>query len=84
LGTAEAYIGAAEVGLSSFAQSCVYQDSVPESVTASLNGTLYGPQTTDSGASEFVFKSIDGSTTVTIQVTKESDGHFYITGVQKH
>jgi predicted aspartyl protease len=40
--------------------------------------------TSNSGASEFVFKSIDGSSTVTIQVTKESDGHFWVTGVQKN
>jgi predicted aspartyl protease len=30
-----------------------------------------------------VFKSTDSTSTVTIKVTKESDGHFYITGVQK-
>jgi hypothetical protein len=81
--TAEAYVGAAEVGLSSFAQSCVYHNSVPPSVTASLSGTLYVPQTSDSGAGRFVFTSPDGRSTVTIEVTKESDGHFYVTGLQK-
>jgi predicted aspartyl protease len=60
----------------------VYQNSVPLSVTTSLNGTLYRPFTTNSNG--IVFKSIDGSSTVTIQVTKESDGHFWVTGVQKN
>jgi len=83
LSTANAYIGAAEVGLTTFAQSCVYQNSVPTAVTASLNGKFYGAQSTDPNAGQFVFKSTDGGTTVTIKVTKEPDGHFYVTGVQK-
>jgi hypothetical protein len=83
LSAAEAYIGAAEVGLTEFAQSCVYQNSVPVSVTTSLNGKLYAPETSSSSASQFVFTSTDGNSTVTIEVTKESDGHFYVTGVQK-
>ncbi len=84
LSAAEAYIGAAEVGLADFAQGCVYQNSVPLSVTTSLNGKLYAPTSPGSSGSQFVFKSTDRSSTVTIKVTKESDGHFYITGVQKN
>jgi hypothetical protein len=83
LSAAEAYVGAAEVGLTQFAQSCVYQDSVSLSVTTSLTGKLYAPASPGSGGSQFVFKSTDSSSTVTIMVTKESDGHFYVTGVQK-
>jgi hypothetical protein len=83
LSAAEAYVGAAEVGLTQFAQSCVYQNSVPLSVTTSLNGKLYAPVSQGSGGSQFVFKSTDSSSTVTIKVTKEADGHFYITGVQR-
>ena len=83
LGAAEAYVGAAEVGLTSFAQSCVYQGSVPLSVTTSLNGKLYGPDSSASSGNHFVFKSTDSSTTVTVEVTKESDGKYWITAVQK-
>jgi hypothetical protein len=83
LSAAEAYVGAAEVGLTQFAQSCVYQNSVPLSVTTSLSGKLYAPVSPGSGGSQFVFRSTDSSSTLTIKVTKESDGHFYITGVQK-
>ncbi|MDT4978522.1 MAG: hypothetical protein QOG07_401 [Pseudonocardiales bacterium] len=83
LSAAEAYIGAAEVGLTQFAQGCVYQNSVPLSVTTSLNGKLYAPTTPGPAGSDFVFKSTDSTSTVTIKVTKESDGHFYITGVRK-
>ncbi len=83
LSAAEAYIGAAEVGLAQFAQSCVYQDSVPLSVTTSLNGKLFAPDSPNSGGDTFVFKAVDSSSTVKVKVTKESDGHYYITGVQK-
>ncbi|PZS27841.1 MAG: hypothetical protein DLM58_18215 [Pseudonocardiales bacterium] len=83
LTAAEAYIGAAEIGLTDYAQSCVYQNSVPASVTASLKDTLYVPPSGASSGDTFVFKSVKGDSTVTVKITKEADGHFYVTGVQK-
>jgi hypothetical protein len=79
---ATAYVGAAEVGVTEIAQSCVYQDSVPKSVTASLSGKLLAPETTDPTANEFDFQSTDGATKVTVTVTKEPDGHYYVTSVK--
>ncbi|MEP7019629.1 MAG: hypothetical protein ABI808_03190 [Pseudonocardiales bacterium] len=83
LTAAEAYVGAAEIGLTDYAQSCVYQNSVPASVTASLKDTLYVPPSGASSGDTFVFKAVNGNGTVTVKITKEADGHFYVTGVQK-
>lgn len=80
---AYAYIGAAETGSTSIAQSCVYQNSVPESVTAALNGHTFYPSnsnaTTTGGT--FEFKDTQGSTTVTVKIAKESDGNTWVVGV---
>jgi hypothetical protein len=80
---AQAYLGAAEIGLAQYAQTCVYQNSVPLSVTSSIDGKLYAQDSSSSTASEFVFKSTDSSSTVKITITKESDGHYWVTGVSK-
>lgn len=79
-----AYVGAAELGQADAAQSCVYQDSVPRSLTESLaaQGTgLFSP--TGSNGSTYNFTSIDGQSHLAVTVTKESDGSFYITNVVK-
>jgi hypothetical protein len=83
LSAATNYVTAAEVGLASFAQGCVYKNSVPLSVTTSLDGKLYSPDTSASSGNTVVFKSSDGGSTVTIQITKEPDGFLYVTGVKK-
>ena len=57
-----------------------------KSVTASLKTSgsgLYAPSG-DSGGSTVEFKSIDGSSTIEVTATKESDGKYYITKVEKH
>jgi hypothetical protein len=83
LATAEAYVGSAEIGLAEFAQSCVYQNSVPLSVTKSLDGTLFIPPTsTDRNAGEFAFTPVSGGSATKVKVTKEPDGHYYVTGVE--
>jgi hypothetical protein len=81
LSAAEIYVDAAQVGLSKQAQSCVYHDRVPASVTARLKGKLFGPQTTDTNATSFVFETSGGAERVTVKVARESDGHYYVTGV---
>lgn len=80
--TAQVYIGAVEIGSPDIAQGCVYQDSVPASVTRRL-GTghrFYTPTGSQSGP-VFEFRSSDGGK-VEITVTKESDGKYYITKVE--
>lgn len=88
---AETYMGLASFGFTSVAQACVYQDSVPQSVTARLSGgTLYTPGQDKTGddnhgpKGEYDFTSIDGSKKVTVTVTKQSDGKYYVTGVDIH
>ena len=79
-----AYVGAAEIGETDVAQACVYQDSVPRSVTESLvaNGQqLFAP--TGSSGSTYRFQSLDGQTQLEVTVTKESDGSYYVTDVVK-
>jgi Domain of unknown function (DUF4878) len=77
-----AYVGAAEIGETDVAQSCVYQDSVPRSLTAGLamkTSQLFAP--TGSNGSTYNFASLDGQTHLAVTVTKESDGSYYITDV---
>lgn len=80
-----AYVGAAEIGETTVAQACVFQNSVPESLTASLKGNgntdLFTP--TGSQGSTYEFASVDGSTHLAVTVTKESDGNLYVTNVVK-
>jgi hypothetical protein len=80
------YIGLAEIGQDATAQACVYQNSVPASVTASLHASgtsLYAPNGSSTGP-KFEFTSVDGTSKVEVTVTKESDGKFWITKVEKH
>jgi hypothetical protein len=77
-----AYVGAAELGQTDVAQACVWQDSVPRSVTESLDTggqTLYAP--TGGHGSTYTFTSADGTARLTVRVTRESDGNYYITDV---
>jgi hypothetical protein len=78
-----AYVGAAEIGETDTAQACVYQDSVPQSVTESIasDDSLYSPA--GSSGDTYEFTSIDGSSHLSVTVTKESDGSLYITDVVK-
>lgn len=79
-----AYVGAAEIGETDVAQACVYQDSVPRSVTAGLaaqGSELFAPA--GSNGSTYQFASLDGQTHLAVTVTKESDGSYYITKVVK-
>lgn len=79
-----AYVGAAEIGETDVAQSCVFQDSVPRSVTASLatqTSGLFAPS--GSTGSTYNFASLDGSIHLAVTVTKESDNTYYITNVVK-
>jgi hypothetical protein len=77
---ATAYIFLASEGHTDLAQSCVYHDSVPRSVAESLNGKQLTPDYTSlAGSGPYVYTG--SGTTVTITVTKEPDGHYYITHV---
>lgn len=79
------YVGLAEIGQTDFAQGCVYKNSVPKSVTNGLKTSgsgLYSPTPGGSGATT-QFKSIDGSSTLEVTATKEGDGKFHITKVEK-
>lgn len=84
LTAATIYVGLAEINEVDYAQACVYPNTVPRSTTASLggSGTLYeaDPQST---TSPITFTSSDGTTTLEITVTKESDGVYYVTKVVK-
>lgn len=79
--TAAFYVVAAQSGQTDLAQSCVFQNSVPVSTTQGLSGHTwqidYGSLTSADGP--FTFK--DGSTSIVVTVTKESDGKFYVTKV---
>jgi hypothetical protein len=78
------YVGLAEIGQTDFAQGCVYKNSVAKSVTTSLKTSgsgMYSPGAEAGSKTEFT--SIDGSSTIEVTATKESDGKFYITKVEK-
>lgn len=83
--SATTYVGLAEVGEVSYAQACVYHDAVPKAVTQSLRATTsagyYAPTGTHGNTVEFV--SIDGKSHVEVTMTKESDGSYYVTKVEK-
>jgi hypothetical protein len=79
-----AYVGAAEIGQTDVAQSCVFEDSVPRELTASLatdGSGLFAPS--GSSGSTYEFDSIDNTTHLSVTVTKEGDGTYYITDVVK-
>jgi hypothetical protein len=79
------YVGLAEIGQTDFAQSCVYHDAVSKAVTASIKTSgsgLYSPSSA-AGGSTTEFKSIDGSSTLEVTATKEPDGKFYVSKVEK-
>jgi hypothetical protein len=79
------YVGAAETGQTDVAQACVFRSSVPRSVTASLTASA-GPAffvPSGSHGSTYTFDSVDGQHHLAVTVTKEPDGHLYITNVDK-
>jgi hypothetical protein len=79
------YVGLAEIGQDATAQACVYQNSVPASVTASLHASgtsLYAPNGSSTGPT-FEFNSVDGKSKVEVTVTKQSDGKYWVTKVEK-
>jgi hypothetical protein len=79
---ARVYVSAASLGQANLAQSCVYHDAVSKSVTTSLrSGEFY--TLSGSSGSTFTFRSVNGSSTITVKVTKESDGKYWITYVKK-
>jgi hypothetical protein len=82
LGAAEIYVGAAQAGLTTYAQSCVSADRVPLALTKSLSGKKFGPRTNDPNAGQFVFETSGGGSRVTVATAKLSDGHYYVTGAR--
>lgn len=81
--TAQVFVGALALGQADLAKPCVFNNSVPASTLEAIaaSDTLYS-QTSGSG-STFVFTSSDGTKKLTVTVTKESDGKFYVTGLQQ-
>jgi hypothetical protein len=81
---ATAYVSLAEVGQTSEAQGCVFQNSVPESVTASLaakdTSGYYAPAGSSGG--KYEFDSLQGSHHLEVTMTKESDGMYWVTKVE--
>ena len=78
------YVGFAEIGEIDSAQGCIYQGSVPQSVTESLkvtNSTGYYAPSGNSGHT-YQFASVDGAHHLAVTVEKESDGLFYVTKVE--
>ncbi|MDT4937653.1 MAG: hypothetical protein QOG80_1324 [Pseudonocardiales bacterium] len=78
---ASIYVSAAETGIAGLAQSCVYQHSVPASITDSLAGKFFAPQTTDTTAGDITYVSIDGTTVITVHTDKEPGCRYYVVGV---
>jgi hypothetical protein len=81
LSVAVTYMQAAEVGFGSFAQSCVYPNTVSQATTDRIAGKLYAPATKNANATSVPFRSTDGTSTVTVTVAKR-DGKFYVVGVR--
>ncbi len=79
---ARVYVSAASLGQAQLAQSCVYHDTVSKAVTTSLRSGEFYTLSGSSGAT-FTFRSVNGSSTITVKVTKESDGKYWITAVKK-
>jgi hypothetical protein len=75
----------AEIGYTSYAQACVFQNSVPRAVTAVLKASSTSGYYSPAGGSgsTFQFTSIDGSSHLAVTVSRESDGKLYVTKVEK-
>jgi hypothetical protein len=78
------YVGAAEAGVAQYAQTCVYQNMVPLSVTKGLSGKLYAPTTSDQDATVVHFKEAQGDGQLDVTVAKQANGKFYIVKVTVH
>jgi hypothetical protein len=81
---AQVYVSAATIGQTDLAQACVYHDSVSRSVTESIHsaGEFYRLSGQKS-ATTFEFRSVTSSSIITVTVTRESDGKYWITDVKK-
>ena len=79
---ATTYVGAALAGEADLAQSCVYRNSVPASITAYLKGKFFVPAKPDDKASDVQFNSTDGTSRITVHTEKEPDGHWYVVSVK--
>ena len=77
------YVSAAELGQVDLAQACVYHDQVSRSVTESIHtgGALYS--VAGQTGSTVRFRNVDGSSSLSVTVTRESDGNYWITAVKK-
>jgi hypothetical protein len=81
-GVADWYMIKVEDGEDDGAQACTFPNTVPASVTASISGKNFEPDFGSGGETgPFIFNAKDG-TSVSVSVTKESDGKFYVTGVK--
>jgi hypothetical protein len=77
---AYAFAAAIDVGSSDLAQSCIYQGSVPASAIAPLLGTDFEPVDYSDDTSPISFSG--GGRTISVTLTKEADGKYWVTGVQ--
>jgi hypothetical protein len=85
---ATTYLAAALTGAATADQACVYQRSVLPSATQRLRGQLFVPDghPSPNGPSlTYHFKNVNGANSVdsavTVTVTKEADGRFWVTRV---
>jgi hypothetical protein len=83
------YVLGAQLGLLGQAQSRVYRDSVPRTVTERLRGTTYSPNLTDTTGgngqgttAKYQFTATGSAATVTVTTTREPDGKIWVTAVQ--
>jgi hypothetical protein len=90
---ATTYLAAALTGAVTADQSCVYRHSVSPSATRRLRGQLFVPDgdPSPSGPSlSYHFKNVSGAksagvaATVTVTVTREADGRFWVTHLDIH
>jgi hypothetical protein len=81
---ASTYVAAALTGIVQAQNICVYQQSVPATTTQKLSGQLFVPVDGGSGSPSskvFTFKTVSGSATAEVTVTRESDGKYWVTNV---
>jgi hypothetical protein len=59
----------------------VFQNSVPKSTAQNLNGHTWTIDYTSLNSADGPFTFKDGSASIVVTVSKESDGRFYVTKV---
>jgi hypothetical protein len=77
---ATAYVLLAMQGSVDIAQTCVYRDDVPRAVTESLSGKDLAPDAGSLGGNG-PFRYTGPGVVVTVTVTREADGRYYVTHV---